>query len=535
MNKTMIKRLVLITALAAGVLATGCTDLDVPVKSELTPDSFPATEEQFSAASGAIYSSFANGYGTGYWLVSELSGDSSVLTANGGNWLDGGRYMKLHLHSWDALTPNMNDAWQWLYGTINTCNSVYELLSLAPDSEAKERAVAELRVMRALCYYFLMDNYGGVPLVQKFGEAVKTRNTRAEIFDFVEKEVKENASLLNPANDISTYGRPNQMTAYALLAKLYINAEVFIGRPMWNEAVEMCDKVMEFEAAGSVGLYDNYIKMFNYDNGPHVNEFIFAIPYDENNLSGFIPSRYNWGYIYQYISELNNNISTSSCVRVVPGYYDLFTEDPGDVRRKTFLAEKVYVENVLYNEEGVTPLIWHMEGVTPPEGIWIEHTRELVFLNEGNFDMGDVYDGRMAGYRSNKFIASPTQPARNHSNDLPVFRYADILLLKAEAILRGAAATKGDTPVGLVNRVRERSGCAPWTSVDLDRLIDERGRELSYEAWRRNDLIRFGKFEEDVLHFNTLTKMTDSYRRVFPIPQPEIDKNGELEQNPGYN
>ncbi|MDR2911722.1 MAG: RagB/SusD family nutrient uptake outer membrane protein [Alistipes sp.] len=529
----MTKRFFSFAVLVAGVLMTGCTNLDVDIKSELIPDNFPKTDEQYIAASGAIYSDFAGGYGTGHWLVSELSGDAALLAANGGNWFDGGRYMQLHLHSWNASTPNMADGWSWLFRTINTCNSVYDLLSQTPDSDAKIQSIAELRVMRALCYYLLMDYYGGVPLVTKFGEVVKTRNSRSEIFDFVESEVLECAEQLSADNNVATYGRPNRMTAYALLAKLYLNAEVFVGRPMWDEALQMCDEVIDFESQGKVGLYGNYIDMFKYNNGPQVNEFIFAIPYDENNLRGFIPSRYFWGYISQMATGYS--ISTSSCVRVIPRYYDLFTEDPGDIRERTFLTDKLYVEEITENAVGVTPL---MLGE-----YWLEHPRELIFVDEETFDMGEgtpVYGGqisldRMRGYRNNKFMPSKTQPGRDHSNDLPVFRYADILLMKAEAILRGATPTDGDTAVSLVNRVRERSGCAPWSEVDLDGLLDERGRELSFEAWRRNDLIRFGKYEEVFFDgFKTITKMSDTYRRVFPVPQPEIDKNSELEQNPGY-
>jgi SusD family. len=516
----MIKKPFSYKALLAGLLMTGCTDLDVDVLSDITPDNFPKTEEQLKAASGAIYTAFASQYGGSWWLTSEISGDAAILPANGGNWYDGGIYMQCTLHSWTPLTGGRpGGQWAWLYSTINTCNSVYELLAAAADSEAKETAIAELRVMRALCYFYLMDIYGGAPLVTKFGDAVKTRNSRQELFDFVEKEVTESAPLLNPENDITTYGRPNQMTAYTLLAKLYLNAEVYTGTPMWNEALQMCDRVMAFEADNAVELHADYLDMFNYDNGPRIKEFIFAIPYDENNLRGFTPSRFFLGrYTLQALGGYQ--FGASSCLRVIPAFYDLFTEDPNDVREKTFMKEQ------LYAEDGVTPLTF--------AGNRLSHPKAITFVNESTFDVGDTDADFYKGYRSNKFTVSKSQPTNNHSNDLPVFRYADVLLMKAEAILRGAAPTNGDTPVSLVNRVRERSGCAPWTSVDLNRLLDERGRELCYEAWRRNDLIRFGKYEDDFMAFNTIRKNTDPAYRLFPIPQTEIDKNPELTQNPGY-
>lgn len=516
----MIKRFFLFIVLVGGMLMMGCTDLDIDVLSDITPDNFPKTEEQLKAASGAIYTAFASQYGGSWWLTSEISSDAAILPANGGNWYDGGMYMQCTLHSWTPLTGGRpGGQWAWLYNTINTCNSVYELLSAAEDSESKETAIAELRVMRALCYFYLMDIYGGAPLVTKFGDAIKTRNSRQELFNFVESEVLECAPLLNAKNDINTYGRPNQATAYTLLAKLYLNAEVYTGTPRWDEALEMCDKVMAFETDNTVALHSDYLAMFNYDNGPTIKEFIFAIPYDENNLTGFTPARFFMGrYTLQALGGFQ--FGASSCLRVNPTYYDLFTEDPNDVREHTFMKGQ------LYEEDGVTPLQY--------QGRLLSHPKEITFVNEATFDVGDTDADFYKGYRSNKFTVSKSQPTTSHSNDLPVFRYADVLLMKAEAILRGAAATNGDTPVGLVNRVRQRSDCAPWTSVDLNRLLDERGRELCYEAWRRNDLIRFGKYEEDFMAFKTLKKNTDPAYRLLPIPQTEIDKNAELVQNPGY-
>ncbi|MDR3143141.1 MAG: RagB/SusD family nutrient uptake outer membrane protein [Tannerellaceae bacterium] len=526
----MIKKLFLYLA-TAGFLA-GCTDLNVDVKSELTPDNFPVTEEQFVTASGSIYTSFASGYGTNYWNQTELSTDAAVLTANGGNWFDGGRYMELHYHSWTKNSDIPRSTWSWLYRTVNTCNNVYELLMKAPESEARNTSIAELRVMRALCYYLLIDNFGDVPLVKVFGDAVKTRNPRKEVFEYIESETLESLRYLKPENDISVYGRPNQMTAYALLAKLYLNAGVYTGQAMNDKALEMCDKVIEFEDGGAVGLHADYIKMFDYDNGPHIKEFIFAIPYDENNLSGFIPSRYWYSIYHPYFWGLS--FTTSSCTRVLPQYYDLFAEDTDDIREKTWLKEKQYLKNgepMIYPATKVQ-IDNRYTGPDKDETVLfhITHTKELEFRSIPNFDMGDDLIGRLAGYRSNKYNPSTTQLSRDQSNDLPVFRYADILLMKAEAILRGATPTKGHTALSLVNRVRERSHAAKWSGVDMDKLLEERAREMCYECWRRNDLIRFDKFEDSWL----LKTDTDKNHRLFPVPQSEIDSNKQLTQNPGY-
>ena len=523
----------ILTYLAVCLLSMSCTDLDVDVKSELTSDNFPQTEEQLVAASGSIYSEFASGYGSNYWFQSELSADGAVLPARGGNWFDGGRYKELHLHSWTKNSDIIKNTWSWLYNTINNCNRVAKLFEDAPESDAKNTTVAEVRVMRALCYYLLIDNYGGVPLIKEFGEGLKPRSSRKEVFDYIETEVLESVNYLNPANDISTYGRPNQMTAYALLAKLYLNAEVYVGQKEYDKVVEMCDQVIENESAGIVGLYSDYVKMFDYDNGPQIKEFIFAIPYDENNLHGLRSVAY-WLSSYQYI-YWNLNFRTSGPLRGIPEFYDLVAEDPNDQREHIWLKEEQYLL------DGVTPMILPVtriqldsrySGANPSEIIdyHIKYTKEIEFRNIPNFDVGDDVLGNLTGYRSNKFKANPAQLTFDQSNDFPVFRYADILLMKAEAILRGATPTRDQTALGLVNKVRERSGAAVLDMIDPDILLDERGRELCYENWRRNDLIRFGKFENSWL----LKTDTDPDHRLFPIPQTEIEANPELTQNPGY-
>lgn len=294
---------------------TSCVNLDVDIKSELVPENFPTTEEQFVAASGVVYTEFAKGYTDNYWLQSELTADVGVITANGGNWFDGGIYQDFHYHDWTYAHSYIENTWSWLYKTINSCNKVYSLLIDAEDSDSKHTTIAELRTMRAFCYYLLMDNFGGVPLVVEFGEDLKPRSSRQEVFDYVEKELKEALPDLRTVNDVSTWGRPTQLAAYAMLAKLYLNAEVFTGTSKYDEAVAMCDAVMAFENRGETTLTDRsqYLNMFDYDNGPDFKEYLFAIPYDENSLQSFRPSRYALSIYHP--EAWNFKFTVSSCMR----------------------------------------------------------------------------------------------------------------------------------------------------------------------------------------------------------------------------
>jgi hypothetical protein len=513
----------------------GCTNLDVDIQSELTPENFPLTQEQFVAASGMIYTEFALGFADNYWLLTELSGDSYVLTANGGNWFDGGRYKELHYHDWNKNNPLVAGSWTWLYKTINSCNKVYSLLKDAEESDSKAASIAELKVMRAFCYYLLIDNFGNVPLIKEFGEELKARDPMSEVFNYIETEIKEAMPALKRVNDQTTCGRPTQLTAHAILAKLYLNAEKFTGQSRYAEAVAACDKVIEFEKDGATELTprDRYLKMFDYDNGPAFKEILLSIPYDENNLQSFKPSRYNFSIYHPTAWEYK--FTVSSCMRVLPSHYDLFVEDGNDVREQVFMKEKQYLL------DGTTPMMLtatkvqldsRYTGSDKDEVVnyHITLTKEIEFRSEENFDTGDDVKGRLVGYRSNKYPPSHSQTGREQSNDFPVLRYADVLLMKAEAILRGAAPTNGETAISLVNRVRERAGCQPWTNLSLEQLLDERSREFSLEAWRRNDLIRFGKFENAWL----VKTNRNTEKRFYPIPEEEIRNNPLLQQNPGY-
>jgi hypothetical protein len=165
----------------------------------------------------------------------------------------------------------------------------------------------------------------------------------------------------------------------------------------------------------------------------------------------------------------------------------------------------------------------------------------LTLIPPKPMDVGNTIASQAEGVRSIKYYPDPTtiQATRLNGNDVPVFRLADVLLMKAEAILRGAAPTSVNgtlqTPAYLVNLLRTRAGAQTTTNVTLDTLLDERARELSWEGWRRNDLIRFGQFEKSYpLPNDVLTMNTDVTRRLFPIPISEIKLNSNLAQNPGY-
>jgi len=517
------------------MVLTSCQKLDVAVDTQLTPETFPQTEQHFIQLTGQVYVQFRQNFSTDYFFLQSLSTDESIMPARGGNWYDGGRYEQHHKHTWDKDNGHVSSAWGWLSSTISKANQTLFLLKDAKESTAKTTALAEVRATRALAFFMMMDMWGNVPIVTSFGETTPPdTKSRVEVFNFIESELKAVLPNLSSIVGASTYGRPNKYTANAILAKMYLNAEVYTGTQRYNDAVAMCDAIIT--ATGTpYSLESDYRKMFFIDNGPQIKEFIFAIPYDPGFSNGYmIYSRYSLPRSLQAKFSLKH--TPSAPMSTLPEYYANFN-DPNDKRnaqwitglQTTFSGAPITVattkkgyDQFYTGADGATPITYQVD-ITPN-----------VTLRDATkpFDAGNDEIAWNMGYRNNKFYCDSTSSNRNQNNDVPIFRYSDILLMKAEAILRGATATQGQTALSLVNSVRAvRTTSAAWTSVTLEDLYKERCREFAWECWHRNDMIRFGKYE------GTWGFKTDAnpIHRLFPVPASAIILNPKLKQNPGYN
>jgi hypothetical protein len=529
-------------ACIAGCLLA-CNDLDVPVTTEMTPDIFPKTESQFVQASAPVYATFRGNFSLDYFFIQALSTDEAILAARGANWYDGAKYLDLHYHTWTRDNAMVNSVWTWLALVISSANQTLSILELStPDTYAlKKTTAAEVRVMRAIAYFMMMDLYGNVPIVDKDGDFTKRpSSSRSEVFSFIETEVKECLPDLSAEIGKTTYGRPTKHTAYALLAKMYLNAEVYIGSQKYNECIAACDAVI---SSGKFSLepIGTYLKMFYPNNGPDTKEFIFAIPYDPTasaiaNTNGFMyHARYDVPKSHK--ARFSLPFVPSAPESTVPEFYAHFEDDPNDIRNGQWLTGKQYMA------DGTTPIMVTTTnlgydasyGGSDPTGAYtyqVELSKNVTLrASVAGFDVGNDEIGWNMGYRNIKFYPDATSANRNQNNDVPVFRYSDVILMKAEAILRGGTPTLGATALSLVNDLRaNRSTSAAWSSVDLEALYAERSREFAMENWHRNDMIRFGKYE-DSWGFKT---NKDVYRRVFPIPTIALKYNPGLTLNPGY-
>jgi starch-binding outer membrane protein, SusD/RagB family len=518
-----------------------CHKIEVPVTTQLTPDVFPQTPAQFVQASGPAYVALRGNYGTDYCFMTSLTTDESILPARGGNWYDNQGYRMMHYHDWTRDHGGTNTIWNWLSKAISATNQSLSILDKTMPAGASKTAIfAELKTVRAIDYFMLMDMYGNVPLDTVYGDfAPRTNLPRTQVFAWLEGELKAAIpNLLYPS--AATYGRADRYTAWALLAKMYLNAEYYTGTARWNDCIAACDTIIN-SGKYSLATRTNYLQMFYPNNGPgNTPEFIFTIPYDPSmtsayGLNGFMyHARYDVPRSEQ--AKFNLPFTPSAPRSTLPEFYANFN-DPNDIRNNQWLTGLQFLNNGTTPVTVTTTKKGYDQFYTGADGgaaltYQVNLTPNIVLRQDSVlFDCGNDEIAWNMGYRNIKFYPDATSTNRNQSNDQPFLRYADVLLMKAEAILRGGTPTGGQTALSLVNQVRaNRTTSAALTTVDLNFLYAERCREMAMENWHRNDMIRFGRYEGSW----GFKRNADTYRRIFPIPTGAIVLNPALKQNPGY-
>jgi len=540
MKKYNIK--LIIPAAFLAVAYCSCTDLDVDVKSQYTtyPDSEIATE----AKTSDVYYAFRGALGRRYNEAMTLSSDECMGVSFDGDYYDTGNYAHASLHNFKA-----DDAcigyWSELSSGITKCNRV--IVDLGGEDATVN---APVRAIRAFYHFILMDSYGDVPILDHLLETdeVLERSPRADVAKWIESELLAVRDNVTTAVDASSYGRPTRWMVDALLAKLYINWNVYtmdVTSATWsataaneklNDCVSVCDDIIQ---SGLFNLSDDYLKKFYPTNGASIKDFIYAMPYTASKQDGMTYARFRtWrrgdtdGNSGAGLYGMVVTKSVGGNLAVNPEFAALFNLE-GDRRNDALFKNALYQFNPSTYDVTTTPYTYKGTQVVLTQSVTLSTMDE-------NLNVGNNISGWSQGYRFNKFMMDPTAFGlynRCQDNDVPVFRYADILLTKCEAILRGATATNGDTPMGLFNQIRS-SVNAPAISATptLDELLAERGREFFDENWRRNDLIRFGYFEKDWGYKNTINPAakTDYTKRIFPVPTGILNENTNWTQNAGY-
>ncbi|MCB0629109.1 MAG: RagB/SusD family nutrient uptake outer membrane protein [Saprospiraceae bacterium] len=498
-------------------LTQSCTDLEEELFDTVTGDNFFKTDEEFIAALGAAYTSlYAIGNHNTYMSSNEVASDEIMIPQRGQDWFDGGVWLRQHRHEYNEEEGQLNNSWNTLYGGVNNCNRlIAQFEGLAnPDTDP---FIAELKVLRAYFYWQLLDMFGNIPVVTSFADADPNPSTvdRAQVYDFIVGELTTEVPKLTKAKDGTTYGRVNYYVGQMLLAKLYLNAGVYSGRTgEWANAAAACDEIIN---SGLYSLEADYFANFNADNSGS-SENIFAVPYDEVFATGFNLPMMTLHYLSQDTWNFTAQPWNGYCS--LSEFYNSY--DDTDLRKGEWGNQKIrgnFIAGPQYAADGVTQLIDNGAEANDPDG------QGLVFTPELNEHFPNAL--RQAGVRVGKFEFY-NGGRDNLNNDFPIFRYSDVLLMKAEALWHQNA---GDaTALALVNQVRARAGQPDFTELTADNLLAERGREMFYENHRRTDLIRFDAYN-DAWEFKPAS---DPSKNIFPIPRAQLDANPNLRQNPGY-
>lgn len=554
-----------ISAALLALTSVGCTDLDVDIKSQYTE--YPDSEIALSARMSNAYYAFRNALGRRYDELISCNSDEYTAVSFDTDYLNGRDMSNISLHMVNADASNSQLAvYNDIQAGIVNCN---QLLMDLGDGEDQISLTAPLRAVRAFYTFLLMDNWGDTPIIDykilDSNSAIE-RSPRAEVAKWIETELLAVRDNCPSEVSESTYGTPTCWMVDALLAKLYINWNVYtqdVTSASWsptannekiNDCIAACDRVIE---SGLFDLTDDYKTKFMYTNGSHIKDFIYAMPFDAVTAQGMTYARFrtwrrgqnNNGF---YNIEMTNSVGGNMVL--TPEFVELFCL-PGD-RRNDVIAGNTGANITketfdVYQYDNATGMptsvrntydgnnVTFTKSIKLATGTYVKDGVTYTRTPDADLNCGATLEGWTQGYRSIKFfpdINDYNVYSRNQDNDVPIFRYADIILMKCEAIVRGGSATLGDTPQSLFNQIRTYVHAPELNhDPDLQEILDERGREFLDEHWRRNDLIRFGDFERDWGFKNDFNKdAANPQYRLLPLARDVLNANTNWKQNPGY-
>ena len=514
-----------------------------------------AVASLYNYIGGANESEGIQGTCRGIYDYNTLTTDEAMIPIRGGDWYDGGLWNAMYQHRWTADDQSLYDTWKYIYKVIVLANKSLDIISnksglLSAGQQQEYRA--EVRAIRALFYYYAMDMFGRVPLTlsgdeQLYSSLFQGQNDRSSIFHFVFQELQQVLPYLPDQRsnmEGNYYGRITQPVVNFLLAKLALNAEIYMyddwtrgyaNRPKgsdihfsvpavsdaslhsggevkgskelnaWETCIYYCDQLA---AEGYVLESDD---AFNFSTHNEMSkENIFTIPMDKNIYTNQFHYLFR-SYHYTHGGALGWGSENGTCATISTMKANRYGESDEDTRcRMNFVAGVVKVDGHELLMDNGKPL---------------EYQPFEVAQNLTNSKYIKTAGARMAKYEVDR---TSYMDGKLQSNDIVLFRYADVLLMKAEAKVRNGE--NGDEEL---NMIRSRVGM-PHRKATLDNILEERLLELVWEGWRRQDLIRFGKFTAAYDLRTPLLGEESGYTTVFPIPQKCIDLNKKLEQNKGY-
>lgn len=572
------KQYIIGSMLLSSILLASCSLDETPRSKFSEKEAFSTSKLVYVNSVANVYSSIGNGlYGSDGGSVhtfQEFSSDASMIPGRQGDWVDGGAWQNIFLHNFESSVSKYNDVWNNLYRVIGLANSSIDRLNkyLGEHPEYAEY-VYELRALRAVYYYYVMDLFGQVPLVVSSEVSANEVNqsNRSDVFKFVTSELAECIPHLSDSksqNEGEYYGRITKAVAYMCMAKCAINAPVytiddtnptsysaFVGtdksgkatasedqgktvsemgkninitldgetRNAWETAVYCADQIASLGYRLQPSYADNFI-VANQNSVENIwtrpND---CVNYKIEDYNIVRTLHYNHGGAIGYQGW--NGACSSKQQMLVYGYG---TANPDPRLKLNFYTDKDYMEETGKAVE---------DGATGKDLEYMPLAVKVDFSAED-----DPHAMKCAGARMKKYeFDKSTTQQYSFNNDLVIWRYADALLLKAEAEYRMGNKAEALT---IVNEVRARVAATPRTELTLNDILDERMLELAWEGVRRPDQIRFCTFTEPTAdRFNGVTHNasagdynddTQGYTMVYPIPYAVLNLNKKLHQNPGY-
>ncbi len=510
--------------IAFAVLATAaCTNLDEHLYSQISKDEFMKHDEVLAQYISRPYTKLQNwGEEQSYWtLVLQIGNEMAVPKSWDRSWGED-RYVELQTHEITSSNKLVGTGWDFCFNGISACNdAIYELEKLE-QNETVKRNIAECKVLRVYYYFMAVDLWGQVPFsIDKNDTSLPQVKTRAEMYTWMESELKDNMSFLIETPSTATYGRVTRDVAKFLLAKLYINAKVYVGTEKWQEAGDICKEIMD---SGHFKLTSTYGQNFAIHN-ENSSEAILAIPYS---------STYTSHTFYPFVLTLNSdllplfNISAGTWNGTHMAQPDFFaTYDEADLRR-----EATWLYGDLYDLNGQR---WTIEDGVDAQNkpIIKEYTIKAAPIDESHFRSGL---DRMEGARIIKWPYQTDGTLTSYSvdmeNDFILMRYADVVLMYVECLIRQNKAVQAAL-VPEFMQIRIRAGLLPMTAsqLTLDGFLEERQKEMALEGWVHNDLVRFGKYLD---RWWAKPADTKPGHILLPIPEDKRGANINLGQNPDY-
>jgi hypothetical protein len=558
-----------------------CTKLNVKTYSVIPSADFWQNAAEIAAGKAPAYAQLTRVVGpTSTGRQNEITSDEMVFPTRGTDWYDGGQWARMYYHqgAQSDVDGNLNATWSDLFNGAGNCNFViYTLQNLPatnPDATL-QTDLAEMVTLRSFYYWKAMDLFGNIPYVTNFkvDPATVVNLPRAQVFDSLEMHLKAAIPYLSSTVDASTYGKVTKYFAFSLLAKLYLNAEVYTGTARWADCIAMCDSVINSGHYLNT-LEPDYFDCF-YGANNQSKENVFVVPLSSNGLisgNGIIQVTLEFNSALTFgIPCCGYGNNGGSTTHDFYQYFDTTSTYSSDTavingrtvanRLRTFKDQRTgqYLIGQQFQGDGITNY--------PPYKNWIVASSDPCCTYDGNatvnqtITIGDDYNNilspvvyydkmteftaastdatfRHAGLRNIKYWPQPGPSNGNMSNAWVVFRLADLYLMRGESEFRLGMTGPALTDFNVV-RTRAYSGDIThnWQASDLtpDNILAERGREMAWEDVRRDDLIRFGKYTAARNYPPKPADAADNHTLIMPIPQTQLSTNTNLKQNPGYN